>query len=84
MKLGIIAHSHFPIAEPFVGGMETHTYYLTKNLISKGHDVTLYCAEGSDNDLNIKTFCKPTHKEKFDPCPKIIQYREECYNKLMS
>lgn len=52
MRIAIIAHLKYPIREPFFGGLEMHTYLLTKRLIERGHRVTLYAAPESDPDLN--------------------------------
>lgn len=36
-----------------MGGLEAFTYEITKRLIAKGHEVTLYASEQSDPDLNV-------------------------------
>lgn len=38
---------HHPIAEPYRGGLEAHTAIVCAQLASRGHDVTLFCKEGS-------------------------------------
>lgn len=53
MKIAILAHLHYPIAQPYAGGMETHTAILVYELQRQGHDVTLYAAAGSDADLHV-------------------------------
>ncbi len=53
MKIAIIAHLKFPIAEPFAGGLEMLTHVLAKKLGQKGHQVDVYACSGSDMDLNI-------------------------------
>jgi UDP-glucose:tetrahydrobiopterin glucosyltransferase len=80
MKIAVIAHSHYPIREPFSGGLEAHTHMLVKGLIAEGHDVTLFAAEGSDPSLNVHAFCRPTAKEIFAPTDAIVQYRENAYH----
>lgn len=47
MKLAVLAHLHHPIAQPFAGGMESHTAHLVAGLSKRGHDVTLFAKEGS-------------------------------------
>lgn len=59
MKIGIIAQSHYPIREPFPGGLEAHTHMLTRELIARGHDVTLFATPQSDPQLPIE----PIHPE---------------------
>jgi glycosyltransferase involved in cell wall biosynthesis len=53
MKIGIIAHTHFPIREPFAGGLEAHTHMLTRALMQRGHDITLFATPQSDPSLPI-------------------------------
>lgn len=53
MKIAIVGLLHHPIAEPFAGGMESHTWWLAKKLIEKGHDVTLFASGDSDPSLGL-------------------------------
>ncbi len=46
MKIAVVAHIRHPIAEPFMGGMESHCHQLVTALDRRGHDVTLFCAKG--------------------------------------
>lgn len=55
MKIGIIAHLKHPIRKPFTGGLEAFTYDVTKRLIQRGHDVTLFASEHSDASLNVRS-----------------------------
>ncbi len=48
MNIGIIAHLKFPIAEPFAGGLEMHTWLLARSLHARGHQVTLFATAGAD------------------------------------
>lgn len=48
MKIAVIGHVRFPIARPFMGGMETHCWHLCRGLRARGHDVTLFAAGDSD------------------------------------
>jgi glycosyltransferase involved in cell wall biosynthesis len=52
MNIAILAHLHYPIAQPYVGGLESHTAHLAYELQRQGHQVTLYAAKGSDKNLN--------------------------------
>lgn len=47
MRIALIAHHVAPIAPPFVGGVESHTWYLARALARAGHRVTLFAMEGS-------------------------------------
>ncbi len=55
MRIGIIAHLKHPIRQPFMGGLEAFTFEITKRLIVRGHDVTLFASEHSDPSLNVKS-----------------------------
>jgi len=47
VKIAIIAHLHHPIVEPYLGGTEMHTAVVADELVRRGHQVTLFAAEGS-------------------------------------
>ena len=47
MDIAVLAAARFPIAEPFAGGMEMHTHILADALHRRGHDVTVYAADGT-------------------------------------
>ena len=53
MKIAVVGLLHHPIAEPFAGGMESHTWWLAKKLIEKGHEVTLFASGDSDPSLGL-------------------------------
>ncbi len=53
MKIAIVAHSYFPIAEPFAGGLETLTYQLVTELVRRGHTVALYARADSCRTLPL-------------------------------
>lgn len=54
MRICLIASSRFPVAEPFVGGLEAHTHALARALVARGHSVSLFAAQGSDPELNVE------------------------------
>ena len=54
MKIAVIAHLKFPIAEPFAGGLEMLTHALVKGLAERGHQMDLFACEGSDRMLNVQ------------------------------
>lgn len=60
MKIAVIAHLKFPIRQPFAGGLELHTHLTARLLRSRGHDVTLFAAAGSDPALGTVVVCPPT------------------------
>ena len=53
MKIAIIAHSLYPISEPYAGGLEMITHLLCRALQNKGHQVDLYALETDDRSLNF-------------------------------
>jgi glycosyltransferase involved in cell wall biosynthesis len=55
MRIGLVASARFPIAEPFAGGLEAHTWALARGLRARGHDVTVFAAPGSDPALEAET-----------------------------
>ena len=54
MRIGLVASARFPIAEPFAGGLEAHTWSLARGLRARGHDVTVFAAPGSDPALQAE------------------------------
>lgn len=53
MKIAIIAHSKFPIAEPYAGGLEMITHLLVDTLVERGHVVHLYAHENSQTKAKL-------------------------------
>ncbi|PZO45942.1 MAG: glycosyltransferase family 4 protein [Phormidesmis priestleyi] len=53
MKIAVVGLMRHPIAEPFAGGMESHTWWLAKKLIERGHDVNLFASGDSDRTLGL-------------------------------
>jgi glycosyltransferase involved in cell wall biosynthesis len=48
MRIALLAHVRQPIAQPFMGGMEAHSWYLAHGLVARGHDVVLFASGDSD------------------------------------
>jgi glycosyltransferase involved in cell wall biosynthesis len=48
MRVAILAHVRQPIAEPFMGGMEAHSWNLAHGLQARGHEVVLFASGDSD------------------------------------
>lgn len=59
LNIAIITHLHYAIAEPFLGGVECFTHIMAKKLIERGHRVTTFAAEGTDESINPSTMCIP-------------------------
>lgn len=48
MHVVVIAHTRFPISQPFAGGLESLTWHLIHGLVDRGHRVSAFAAPGSD------------------------------------
>ncbi|WP_260929695.1 glycosyltransferase [Novosphingobium sp. 9] len=60
LRIGIISHLKYPIAEPFAGGLETHTHLLARELRGRGHYVTVFASERSDPSVGLEAICDAT------------------------
>jgi glycosyltransferase involved in cell wall biosynthesis len=60
MRIGIIAHLKYPIAEPFAGGLEMHTHLLARSLRDRGHAVTVFASSRSEPELGLEAICTET------------------------
>ncbi len=53
LRICLVAHSRFPIIEPFTGGLESMTWHLARELVRRGHEVAVFAAPGSDPALGV-------------------------------
>ena len=53
MRICLIGSSRHPVREPFAGGLEALTHGLARQLVRRGHEVTLFAARGSDPELPV-------------------------------
>lgn len=53
LRIALIASARYPIAEPFAGGLEAHTWTLSTALRARGHEVTVFAGPGSDPGLGV-------------------------------
>ena len=53
MRIALLGHIRHPIAQPFMGGMEAHSWMLADGLRARGHDVTLFASGDSDPRFKI-------------------------------
>ena len=60
LRIGIIAHLKHPVREPFAGGLETHTYFLARKLLERGHDVVVFGSEGSSERIGVEVISSQT------------------------
>jgi glycosyltransferase involved in cell wall biosynthesis len=54
LRIALLASARHPIAEPFEGGLEAHTWTLARALRERGHEVTLFAGPGSDRELGVR------------------------------
>ncbi|MCF7701759.1 glycosyltransferase [Loktanella sp. M215] len=66
MRIAVVSHVRHPIAPPFMGGMEAHSWHLADALAQAGHDVTLFASGDSAAGLppGVKLF--PVLAEHYD------------------
>ena len=48
MHVVVIAHTRFPISQPFAGGLESLTWHLVNGLVDRGHRVSVFAAPGTE------------------------------------
>ena len=77
MKIAIVGLLHHPIAEPFAGGMESHTWWLAKKLIEKGHEVTLFASGDSDPAVGLSA-CIDSSLNAIHPGTQNLRGRQTC------
>lgn len=82
LRVCLIASSRFPVAEPFVGGLEAHTHSLARALSDRGHAVSLFAAHGSDSfadaeNLDIQDDFRSTRTARQDIAAPPERWMEE-------
>ncbi|WP_232493272.1 glycosyltransferase [Novosphingobium kaempferiae] len=60
LRIGIIAHLKYPIAEPFAGGLEMHTHLLARSMRARGHMVTVFASSHSEPGIGVEAICSET------------------------
>lgn len=63
MRIALLGHLRFPIAEPFKGGMEAFVWHLAKGLTERGHEVDLLASGDSDSVARLV----PVRPEHYEP-----------------
>lgn len=48
MHVVVIAHTRFPISQPFAGGLESLTWHLVNGLVDRGMQVSVFAAHGTE------------------------------------
>ena len=85
MKIAVLAHIRYPIAEPFRGGMEAHCRGLCNGLRAAGHEVTLFAAQGSQ-DEQLVPICPAPYDDVLPwdvwrGTPELFEYQRAAFAK---
>ena len=86
LRIAIIAHSLYPIAEPYAGGLEMITQLLCDELVARGHEVLLYAHADSQTQAALVPFMS---RSEFDNLvydnehDSVGMSREELYQYLV-
>jgi len=65
VRIALLAHIRYPVAPPFTGGMEAHSWHLAAGLAARGHDVVLFAAGDSDPLFAIDAVVPEHHERRF-------------------
>ena len=65
-RIALVAHIRHPIAPPFAGGMEAHSWHLARELARRGHDVTLFASGDSREGLPPGVRLHPVVETQYD------------------
>ena len=65
MRIALLAHLRHPVARPFAGGMEAHSWALAEGLMARGHDVVLFAAGDSDPRFPLDAVIPVHHECRF-------------------
>jgi glycosyltransferase involved in cell wall biosynthesis len=65
MRIAVLAHVRQPVAPPFMGGMEAHSWHLVEGLRARGHDVVLFASGDSDARFTIDPVLAEHHERSF-------------------
>ena len=65
LRIAVVSHVRHPIKPPFQGGLEAHSWHLTRALLDRGHDVTLFASGDSDADLPVRPILDVHYDREF-------------------
>ncbi|MFC3689865.1 glycosyltransferase [Aquipuribacter hungaricus] len=90
LRIGIVAALRFPVAQPFAGGLEAHTWSLARSLTSAGHHVVMYAHGDSDRSVArvVPVFAPPPLSEAaradIAAPPEHFLWEHRCMQQTMS
>jgi glycosyltransferase involved in cell wall biosynthesis len=89
MRIVLIAHHVAPIRAPFVGGVESFTWYLARWLARRGHDVLMYAPAGSAvpgvrvRELELEPRLSDAARRDVDMPPEAFMAAHHAYQRVM-
>lgn len=86
LRIAIIAHCLYPIAQPFAGGLEMITQLICDELVAQGHEVLLYAHKDSQTQAHLIPMLTPEEFEAIaypNEHESLEMSREEMYQYLL-
>ena len=86
LRIAIIAHCLYPIAQPYAGGLEMITQLICDELVAQGHEVLLYAHADSRTDATLVPFMTRVQFDALvyeDEHNAVGMSREELYQYLV-
>lgn len=86
LRIAIIAHSLYPIAQPYAGGLEMITELICDELVAQGHEVLLYAHADSQTNATLVPFMTRTQFDALvydNEHDSVGMSREELYQYLV-
>ena len=86
LRIAIIAHCLYPIAQPYAGGLEMITQLICDELVAQGHEVLLYAHADSRTDATLIPFMTRVQFDALvyeDEHDAVGMSREELYQYLV-
>jgi hypothetical protein len=66
LRIAMLAPPWISVPPPGYGGVESVVSVLTEALVERGHDVTLFCAPGSESSATVTTLLRESHPDEIE------------------
>ena len=88
LRVCLVANCRFPIGEPFTGGLESMTWHLARELVRRGHEVSVFAGPGSDpalgaTELQVEVLPDPVGRHDVDAPPRVQVAEHHAYLSVM-